>query len=123
MCPPNTDVTRSAIYRCHSSAARVGRRAGAKPRVGRIGHPASPSQGDLLSTRRWNPEPCIVGGILNPESRAAPEGAAEEVRGLLYTRLRRRSIMPNPNRVLPRRARLAGSGTAGTEGTSCVTVM
>src|SRR6516225_2456619 len=31
--------------------------------------------------------------------------------GFLYTRLRRRSIMPNPSRALPRRARLAGSGT------------
>jgi hypothetical protein len=31
MCPPNTDVTIFAIYKCHSSVAGVGRRAGAEP--------------------------------------------------------------------------------------------
>lgn len=43
-----------------------------------------------------------------PESTAAPEGAAEEGAGFVYTRLRRRRITPNPNNALPRRARLAG---------------
>ena len=31
LCPPNTDVTVSAIYKCHSSVGGVGRRAGAEP--------------------------------------------------------------------------------------------
>jgi hypothetical protein len=31
MCPPNRDVTVSAIYKCHSSVVGVGRRAGVKP--------------------------------------------------------------------------------------------
>ena len=33
VCPPNTDVTASAIYKCHSSVDGVGRRAGAEPSV------------------------------------------------------------------------------------------
>jgi hypothetical protein len=32
LCPPNTDVTISAIYKCHSSVAGGGRQAARSPR-------------------------------------------------------------------------------------------
>lgn len=37
VCPPNTDVTVSAIYRCHSSVVGVGRARSAAPPAGLTG--------------------------------------------------------------------------------------
>jgi hypothetical protein len=43
LCPPNTDVTVCAIYKCHSAVAGVGRRPGAP----------SPEDADAGEVRAW----------------------------------------------------------------------
>jgi hypothetical protein len=50
----------------------------------------------------------------SPGTKTAPEGAAigSLAVEICYARWRRRRITPNPSRPVPRRARVAGSGTA-----------